>query len=273
MKSVAKNLKIVGLSVVIVLVVLVVVFYLFSGYLLRVGIETAATEALSVGVSIDDLDISILKGTVEIDGLIVKNPAGYTYKNLLELGHGRVTANIGSLLDDTVRIKELKLDTIDLVIEQKALSNNLQDIIKAIPSGEPKAEEETKKPSKKLRIDNLEITNVTVKAKLLPVPGRIDTITLKLDPIRMNDLGSDDKLTVAKLTGKILSAIAGGVAEQGVGVLPEGMTDTMKATLSKTAGLGKAATEEGKKLIEEGKDVGKELVEGFKGLLKPKKEE
>jgi len=129
----------------------------------------------------------------------------------------------------------------------------------------------TKEPGKKLRIDNLEITNITVKVKLLPIPGKKDTITLKLDPIRMTDLGSDDKLTVAKLTGKILSAIAGGVAEQGAGVLPEDMTKTMKATLGKTIELGKTATEEGKKLIEEGKDVGKELIEGFKGLLKGEK--
>ena len=222
---------------------------------------------------VDDVDLSILGGTVEIDGLIVKNLPGYAHEDLLKLGHGRVTAKLGSLLGDTVRIKEIKLDGIDLVIEQKALSNNLQDIIKAIPSGEPKAEEETKKPSKKLRIDNLEITNVTVKAKLLPVPGKADTVTLKLDPIQMTNLGSDDKLDVAKLSGKILLAIATGVAEQGAGLLPEGMTDTMKATLSKTAELGKAATEEGKKLLEKSKDTGKELIEGFKGLLKPKKEE
>jgi len=273
MKAVKKILKLAVLSIIILFVILGATFYLFGEHLLKVGIETAATEALSVGVNIDNLDMSILKGTLEIDGLIVKNPPGYAYEDLLKLGQGKVTAKLGSLLTDTVRIKELKLDTIDLVIEQKALSNNLQDIIKAIPSGEPKAEEETKKLGKKLRIDNLEITNVTVKVKLLPIPGRIDTITLKLDPIRMNDLGSDDKLTVAKLTGKILSAIAGGVAEQGVGVLPKEMVNTMKSALGKTIDLGKAAAEEGGKLIEEGKDAGKGIIEGFKGLLKPKKEE
>jgi len=273
MKAVSKILKRVILSLVILLVILCVASYLFGGYLLKIGVETAATKTLGVGVHIDDVDISILRGAVEIEDLIVENPPGYTHRNLLELDDGRITASIGSLLTDTVRIKEFKLDHIDLVIEQKALSNNLHDIIKAIPSGEPKAEEETKKPAKKLRIDNLEITNITVKAKLLPIPGRIDTVTLKLKPIRMTDLGSDDKLTVAKLTGKILSAIAGGVAEQGVGVLPEEIVNTMKLTLSKTIDLGKTAAKEGEKLIEEGKDVGAELVEGFKGLLKLKKEE
>lgn len=35
--------------------------------------------------------------------------------------------------------------------------------------------------------------------------------------------------------------------------------------------LGKALVKEGKKLSEEGKDTGKELIEGFNDLSKPKK--
>ena len=269
MKAVNKIVKVVVLAVVVVLVILIGSLYVFSGHLVKIGVETAATKTLGVRVDIADVDISILGGSVEIEGLIVGNPAGYEHKNLLELGQARVAANIGSMLGDTVQIREIKLDGINLVIEQKGLSNNLQEVIKAIPSGEPGTE-----PSgKKLRIDELEITNVTVKAKLLPIPGKKDTVTLKLKPIRMTDLGSDDKLTVAKLTGKILLALASGVASQGAGVLPEDMTKAMKATLGKTIELGKTATEEGKKLIEEGKDAGKGIIEGFKGLLKGKKKE
>ena len=270
MKAVKKILKLAVLSIIILFVILGAAFYLFGEHLLKVGIETAATEALSVGVNIDDLDISILKGTVEIDGLIVKNPAGYTYENLLELGHGRVTANIGSLLDDTVRIKELKLDGINLVIEQRALSNNLQDVISSIPAEDEQGPEP---PGKKLQIDNLEITNIKVKVKLLPLPGKADSVTLNLATIRMSNLGADNKLSTGILANKIMLAIANGVAKQGVGVLPEEIVNTMKLTLSKTIDLGKTAAKEGEKLIEGGKDVGKELVEGFKGLLKPKKEE
>jgi hypothetical protein len=37
--------------------------------------------------------------------------------------------------------------------------------------------------------------------------------------------------------------------------------------------MGKAATEEGQKMLEKTKDSGKEAVEGLKGLLGGKKEE
>ena len=66
-------------------------------------------------------------------------------------------------------------------------------------------------------------------------------------------------------------AIATGVAKQGAGQLPAGITDGMKASLSEVTELGKTAADEGKKLLEESKDTGKEVIEGFKGLLKSKK--
>ena len=272
MKNARKILRIVLLGIVVLVVVIVLAIHLFGNIVLKTGIETAAGRTLNVGVGIDNMDFSILGGKVSFQGLVIDNPPGYQHDKLLEVGNACIAVSIGSLLKDTVNIKEIMLDDVNVVLEQKGVTgNNLQDVIKAIPEGQAEPDEKEEKPAKKLRIDTLEITNVTVKAKLLPVPGKADTITLKLNPIRMTDLGSDEKMDVAKLSSKILLAIATGVAEQGVGKLPEGMTDAMKATLSKTAELGKAAAEEGKKLLEEGKDTGKDLIEGFKGLLKPRK--
>jgi hypothetical protein len=265
MKNPLKILYIILSAVVLLLIVVVIAVTFFAGIAVKIGVETAGTKALSVPVTLGDADLSILRGKLRLQNLAVDNPPGYQHEKLLELGDARVAVSIGSLLTDTVNIKEIKLDGMNVVIEQKSVTgNNLRDIIKDIPTGEPKEEEEpaTEKPGKTLRIDNLEITNVTVKAKLLPVPGKSDTVTLKLDPIIMTDLGSDEKMDMAKLSGKILLAIANGVAKQGAGVLPDDMTAAMKDTLGKAAELG----EEGKKLIEESKG----LLEGVKGLFEKK---
>jgi hypothetical protein len=272
MKAVRKILFII-LCVIITLVVCITVFiHLFGNSLLKTGIETAASKTLNVGVDIADMDFSILGGKVSFQNLIIDNPPGYKHEKLLEVGDARIAVTIGSLLKDTVNIKEIILDNVDVVLEQRGVtSNNLQDIIKSIPKGDEGPEDAKEKPAKKLHIDNLELTNITVKAKLLPVPGKADTVTLKLNPIRMTDLGSDNKLDTAKLTGKILLAITTGVAEQGVGLLPDDLTNAMKTTLGITADLGKAAAEGGKKLLEGGADAGKGLLDGVKGLLKPKK--
>ncbi len=270
MKPVNKVLKLTVLSVIVLLVVLGAAFCFFSGHILKAGVETAVTKALGVGAHIDEAALSIIKGTVEIKGLTVNNPAGYTYKNLLELGDGRIAVKVGSLLGNTVHIKEIKLDGINLVIEQKALSNNLQEVISSISSKDRRGSEPA---GKKLHIDYLEITNIKVKVKLLPVPGKADTVTLNLAPIKMSNLGSDNKLSTGILSSKIMLAIANGITKEGVDVLPEEIVNSIKSTLDRTIDLGKAASKEGGKLIDAGKDVGAELVEGLKGLLKPKKKE
>ncbi len=273
MKTVRKILRIVLLAIVALIVCIVVLIHFFGNSLLKTGIETAASKTLSVPVNIDDMDFSILGAKVGFQGLIIDNPPGYKHEKLLEVGNARIAVSTGSLLKDTVNIKEITLDNVNVVLEQRGVtSNNLQDIIKAIPKSE-EPEDETKKAGKKLHIDKLELTNIVVQAKLLPVPGKADTVTLKLDPIVMTDLGSDDKLDVAKLTGKILLAITTGVAKQGAGLLPESVTDALGTTLGITADLGKAAVEGGAKILEGGADAGKGIIEGVQGLFKSKKKE
>ncbi|MHC4174423.1 MAG: DUF748 domain-containing protein [Planctomycetota bacterium] len=277
MKKALKNLRIILLVIVILVVAVVVVVDLFVDRVVKIGIEAAATKTLNVGVSVDKADLSIMGGKLALQNLLINNPPGYEHDKLLELKDAKIAVDIKSLLSDVVHIREIKLDGVDVVLEQRSISaNNLHDVIKAIPSG-PEVQGGSEAAGKKLHIDNLEISNVTVKIKLLPVIGKADTVTLKLSPIKMTNLGSDNKLDTAALSGKILLAIATGVAKQGVGVLPKEMVDTMKSTLSETIDVSKRAIEDGeeigKELIKDAEDIGRGITEGLKGLLKPKKEE
>jgi hypothetical protein len=274
MKKSIKTTSIVLLAVLTLVAVVVIAIDIVADYALKAGVEVAATKTLNVGVSVGEIDLAIMAGKLGISNLLINNPPGYQHDKLLELKDAQIEVNVKSLLSDRVSIRNIKLDGVDVVLEQRGVSgNNLQDIIKTISEGR-KAKGEIGKGKRKLHIDNLEISNITVKAKLLPVPGRADTITLKLDPIVMTNLGSDNKLDMAELSGRILLAIAGGVANKGTGILPKEMTGAMKLTLGTAIDLGKTATKGGKKILETGKDSGKGLIEGFKGLLKePAKEE
>jgi len=86
----------------------------------------------------------------------------------------------------------------------------------------------------------------------------------------MTNLGSNQKLDMAALSSKVLAAIAQGIAEQGAGVLPDDMVNTMKSALAKTAELGKEALQTGKDLGKGAIKTTEDLTKGLKGLLKPK---
>jgi len=282
MKSVKKLIETVILVIIIVVALLLLGFELFGEHIIKVSIETAGTKALRVGVAIDELDLSIYRGRVELKGLAVDNPAGYEQKHLLELGKGEVKTRMKSLMSDKVEIESILLDGITIAIEQKGLNNNLKDVLNSLSKAEG-APKEPAAEGKKLLVKDLKITNTTVKVKLLPaqiLPGQADTVTLKLDPIEMKDLGSDDKLTTAKLASEVMVAIANSVARQGAGILPEDVLNSVQGALQNLGDITDIIKKQGQKLLESGgKDVlekgqesGKELIEGVKGLLDKKEE-
>jgi len=245
----------------ILVVVTVLAVNLFADRAVRVGIESSATKTLNVAVTVSNVDLSIMAGKLALQNLLINNPPGYQHNKLLQLKNAEIEIDVKSLLSDVVNIREIKLDGVDVIIEQRDVSsNNLQDVITTIRSASKEGE------GKSLRVDNLEMSNIKVQMKLPSVPAQDDTITLELSPIRMANLGYDNKLDMADLSGEIVLAIANRVVEQGVGILPKDIITTLTPTLDKTIDLST-------RIIESTEDIGKEITEGLKSLLKPKKEE
>jgi len=182
-----------------------------------------------------------------------------------------------------VNITDIELDGANVVLEQRGVSgNNLQDIIEKLP------EKDSKPAGKKLHIDTLEITNAVVKVKLIPVPGKKDTLSFKLAPIKLTDLGGDKGYDAVALSRTVLLAIAGRIAKQGSGVLPDDMLGSLVSELVNLEALPRALLEEGWKALGTGTDlgkgfggevmknaeeIGKGIKEGVKALLGQKKEE
>lgn len=293
--KIAKTLRITGIVILTLILVLVIAFHLFGTKAIKIGIEVGATEALKVPVAVEDVSLSILAGKAGIKNLIIDNPSGYKNEKMLELGQARIDLDMGSVLSETIRIEDVLLEKVNVVLEQKGLTNNIQEVLDGISSesAEPKAEEEqpSEKPSKKLLIKKLQINEVAVKVKLLPLPGKKDTLVLKLAPITMTDLGSDNKMDIAVLTNKILLAIVGGISKQGAGILPDEIIkplgDSLKilgaateAVLKETGKVleegGKALKEvgeTGKQALDETKKVGEDIKKGLGDLFKPKPED
>jgi hypothetical protein len=256
------------LGILLLIVVLAVIgINLFADNAIKTTIEMAGAEALQVKVDVTKADLTFLNRSLTLQKVSIANPTGYQHDTLLQLDSANTTVEVKSLLSDVVKIKTMQLEGIELVLEQRGLSNNLQEILNSLPEDIDKYS-----TGKELQIDLLEISDITVKAKLLPIPGKIDTLTFRLTPIKLTNLGTNKKMNVAGLTAKILVAISGGIAKQGAGILPDGMISTLGSTLSKTAELGmkllKAGSANSQELI---KATGK-LGKGIQGLLKSEKE-
>jgi len=271
------------LAFVLVVVVAMVAVGVFAHRALKVAVESAGTRALNKGVGVADVDLSFLKGRIGLQDLTIDNPPGYQHDKLLELNRVDILLNARSLLEDVVNVTKITLDGGNVVIEQRGVSgNNLQDIIEKLP------EEDAEPTGKRLHIDTLEVTNAEVKVKLLPIPGKLDTLSFKLAPIKLTDLGGENGFDSAALTRTVLLAIAGKIAEQGAGVLPDDMVGPLVSELGKIGALPVALLKmlgagmdfgtgagqgisEG--ILKSAEDIGKGITEGMKALLGQRKKE
>jgi hypothetical protein len=260
----------VGLLILIGLVALLI--NIFGDRALKIGIENGAEKALKVGVRLDNVSLSIFGGKLNLNNLEVDNPQGYQHPNLLKVASAYMALNTKSLLSDTVEMEKLQFDNISLTIEQKGLTNNLQEILNNLPKSDAPAQPDAK-PSKQLKIRELQINGVEVSVKLLPVPGRADTVKLRLPPITLTNLGGDEDIDVAELTAVILKAIAGGVMEEGKGLLPLDMiNDLGKGVLGIGQDALKQGTDIGKGIIEGAGDIGKGAGDAIRGIFQKKEE-
>jgi hypothetical protein len=169
---------------------------------------------------------------VRLQDITVANPPGYEGPALVKLQRVDIQADVGSVLGKRVLIKDMKLQNMEVFVEQKGLQNNLYQVIK--PLREPR-----EPTGKGLVIDNLEIANVTVHAGLTAVPGQTPSVDLKLASIRMVDVGRNEKVDTAVLISKILLAVATGIAEQGGGILPKETVGDLGSILDKAIDIGK----------------------------------
>ena len=249
-----KILRVIVLTILVLIAVFMITVNFFADSAVKAGIESTATEALKVEVSVSDVDLSIVSGKLVLQNFSIGNPPAYQHDKLLVLRNTEIQAEAKSLLSDVVNIRQIRIDHVDVIIEQHSVSeNNLHDVLQAASETDE---------WKKLRIDNLEISEITVKVDLMTNSEQTEPVTLALSPIRMTNLGRDNKMDIAALLKQIILAIADSVVEEGIGVLPTDIVGSMTSTLSKTINLGT-------RIMEGKEDIGREITEGLRNLLKP----
>ena len=217
-----KKIKKVLLTVVIVVFVLGVVAAILAGIFLdqivKTGIERVAPSITQTSVTLAGVKISVLTGSVGLNGLVVGNPEGYQSPQAISVGKAAVSVTPGSLLADKIVVRSIAIDAPEVTFEGSPFGeNNLKKIMANVnsgaaatdasaanataPSGKPA---KSSGAAKKLQVDDLLITGIKVHAS---VEGKL--FTVPIPDIHFTDLGTGpDGITAADLTRKVLQQIS-----------------------------------------------------------------
>jgi uncharacterized protein involved in outer membrane biogenesis len=252
-------------TVVVLLVVLVIFSPFIIDSILKTGIETAIKKQLNVDSSVSRVHLNMAAGSIEVNDLKISNPPGYEFERILELKSIGITADLRSLFSDTVEVNQVSLNDITIVIEQKGLTSNLNDILKSMPKKSSAEAEKPAQNAKNVHISSLDIQNIDVKVKLLPIPGKSDAVQLKISALHFSNIGGK-KTTLADVVGKVFTEIANAIATQGADVIPGELLGPIQENIG----------EAGKEILKVGENLQKGLKDAnspLQGLFKKKKKD
>lgn len=227
------------------------------------------SQITGTNVSLDGFKLSLMQGSMSLQGLKVGNPQGYQQPNIMSIGEASVKLNIGSLRTPIIEVESINIVAPEISYELKnGTQNNVQDLLKNIEKNtastakaeEKPAQTETKadskdksaQSSKKVVIDRLSITEGKINlGASLGKQGA--TATIPLPAIELKDLGREN--------GKQGQSIT----ETAVAILNKIFT-TASDTIIKQGGEAlKQIAAEGEKAL---KGVADNLKNEAKGLLK-----
>lgn len=101
---------------------------------LRYVVNTKVSEALGVKVNVDKVNLKILENTVEIIGLKISNPTGFSSNYAAYVPKITAKFNIRDLMHKPILVNEINLFDPVVRLELNKLGNNLSSLRKNIPA-------------------------------------------------------------------------------------------------------------------------------------------
>lgn len=236
----------------ILVIGIIIVLSLNLDKAIKKGAERFGPELTGGAVTIDKVSLNILSGRGEISGVTIGNPPGYTTDAAIRLKTVRIAFVPKSLLDDRVRVKSILIENPEITYEASMKGSNINRImanIQAATGTNKDASPESKTPGKQVLIDDLLITDGTIRMSATILKGK--TLDLPLPEIHLTNIGQEKKgASIGEATRQVFGAVQRGV---GTAVSQSGeFIGKTAESLKKTGKEAVTATTEGVKSVFQG---------------------
>jgi uncharacterized protein involved in outer membrane biogenesis len=282
-----KWIKWIVLGVLVLLIGTALAVWLNLNSIVRRTVQSQTQASLNLETSVGGANVSLLGGSLGLSNVQIGSPKGFAAPRMFTLGGTSVDVSYGELRKDPIRIDQIVIDRPNLVVEQKDGKFNfkvLMDQQSSQPSdGEPI----------KLIIGRLDVKDAQVA--LRPgIPGLGQEIAIPIPSFTLSNVGSgegaENGAAIKQVVMLMVTTMASKAAESDklpreLQLLLKGNVEELARDIARQYG-DKAIAELKKQLpgdvgnvvggvldaAKSGKDPGKAVEEGLKGLLDPKKE-
>lgn len=268
------------LWLIVLLLILLGVGYYYLGSIVKEAVNRYVPEVTGTTAVVEHVDLSLLKGHVEIRGLKIGNPKGYSTNNIFELGKIEVVFLPKSVLSDKIIVNSVLIDGTKVSAELKnlySLDNNVSALQKNVENyldvsdkkdapqkTETKQTQPKKSAGKTVIVKDLKINNTEVS-----VGFSGHTVAIPLPNIHKTGIGEEKK---EKTIGEIIADILDIISVESIKAVATGAKDLAKDIASGAKDLAKQGLKDAKDILSSGSEAvkgnAKKALQDIKGLFK-----
>ena len=207
-----KKILVICGAVLIVIVVAALIILGNINSIVKNGVEKAGSIILKAPVKLANVDISIFSGSGVLKGSTIGNPEGFKTDHAFYMDTLKIDLYIRSITSDKIHIKNIIIDSPDIVFEggfRKNNLNQLQSNVKDLTSSGTSSAKNEKPVSdsggKKIRIDYIKIQNASIRTGIGIFQGKKLTITLPT--IELKNIGKEKDVSISDALEMILGVV------------------------------------------------------------------
>lgn len=190
-----------------VLLVMGIAGALFADTIATHALNRFGHSALNVETRIGTCRVSLLRGTLTLEGIELKNPVGFKSPRLAYLDHILISLEPSSVFREVLQVRSIEIGGLDLTYEaagfgRSNLSVFIDDLRGNLRGGNISLGDSGSSKAKKIVIDHFLVEGGRISLSEVTSPGR--GIILTLPPMVIHDIGKDRQTSVSEAVSEVL---------------------------------------------------------------------
>ncbi len=189
----------------------------------KIIVEQGGTYAMGVETTVETMDISLTQGTVEMDGLNIANPEGFSTENFFSLATANARIDLNSVNTDTIIIPQVRLLGIGVTLDKGQDPSNYNQILENLARFES-GEFEPADPSaqgKNVVIKSLILEDINIYVANMPgVSLLAGDVAINIPQIELKNIGEEESMSAGDIFNLVVKTVLAAAVEAGGGIIP-----------------------------------------------------
>ena len=186
-----------------------------SSGLMKHGITTYGPDVLGASVTLEGINVSLLSGSAQLEGLVIGNPSGFKSDYAFSLKDADVKMDVMSVFDEVIVIDHVVIDGASVIYDMTGKGNNFEALQKNIDAyvGQMNLQQsDSQTGGKPMMIKRLSITGTDVGIASALLANK--TVNVGLPNIEMENIGTKtNPVTGGEVAKLVMDKLSSGLKD------------------------------------------------------------